>query len=218
METASRQPLTVDVVSDAVCPWCYIGKRKLDTALSRIDELPVTVVWRPFQLDPTIPQGGISRDQYLTRKFGPDRAADMHARLEQAGAEVGIAFAFDRIRRSPNTLDAHRILRWTLPTGHQSDIVERLFSLYFVEGEDIGDRDILAEVAATAGLDRAEIRRQLDSNLDLDAVSGEVAEAQRIGVTGVPFFIFAHRLAVSGAQPAQVLEQGIRQAALTPAP
>jgi predicted DsbA family dithiol-disulfide isomerase len=210
-------PVTIDVISDAVCPWCFIGKRKLDAALDLLGDIPVTVTWRPYQLDPTIPQGGISRQEYMSRKFGPERIAEIHARLEGVGADVGIPFAFEKITRSPNTLDAHRVIRWLLPTGNQTQAVDRLFNLYFVEGQDIGDRDLLAKLAGEMGLDEADVRRRLDTDDDKDAVTEEIGMAQRIGVNGVPFYIFANKLAVSGAQPPDVLAGAIRQAAGLPA-
>jgi predicted DsbA family dithiol-disulfide isomerase len=212
MASVQDSPVTIDVVSDAVCPWCFIGKRKLDEALKLIEDLPVQVSWRPYQLDATIPQEGISRQDYMARKFGPERIAEIHARIEGVGAEVGIPFAFDKITRSPNTLDAHRLIRWSQSSGRQSELVDRLFTLYFVEGKDIGDRDVLASLAAEFGLDSADVRRRLDTDIDKQDVTEEIATAQRIGVNGVPFYIFANRLAVSGAQSPEVLAGAIRQA------
>ena len=205
--------VSIDVVSDAVCPWCFIGKRKLDAALAMIDDLSFEVNWRPFQLDPTIPPGGISRREYMSRKFGPERIAEIHARLETVGRDAGIAFAFDKIERSPNTLDAHRLIRWAQASKSQGAVVERLFSLYFTQGGDIGDRDLLAQVAGENGLDAKEIRSRLDTTQDAAAVQEEIATAVRIGVNGVPFFILAGRFGVSGAQPAEVLANAIRKAA-----
>ena len=208
--------VSIDVVSDAVCPWCFIGKRKLDAALAMIDDLSFEVNWRPFQLDPTIPPGGISRREYMSRKFGPERIAEIHARLETVGRDAGIAFAFDKIERSPNTLDAHRLIRWAQASKSQGAVVERLFSLYFTQGGDIGDRDLLAQVAGENGLDAKEIRSRLDTTQDAAAVQEEIATAVRIGVNGVPFFILAGRFGVSGAQPAEVLANAIRKAAAEP--
>ena len=216
MSEKTRGNITIDVVSDSVCPWCFVGKRKLDAALALIEELDVNVNWRPFQLDPTIPAGGISRKEYMSKKFGPEKIATIHDRLEGVGAEAGIAFAFDKITRSPNTLDAHRVIRWAQPSGKQSAIVERLFSLYFIEGGDIGDRDLLARVAAEAGLNEKEVRARLDTDADVVSVQEEIATAVRMGVSGVPFFILAGRYGVSGAQPAEILADAIRKAAAEP--
>jgi predicted DsbA family dithiol-disulfide isomerase len=204
--------VTVDVVSDAVCPWCFVGKRNLAAALSLAPDAKVEVRWRPFQLDPTIPQGGMPRVEYLTRKFGPGGYGKMNQRLIDLGRERGIAFAFDRIERSPNTLDAHRLIRWAQPAGAQDAVVERLFQLYFEEGADIGDRNLLADVAAANGFDRAMALRMLESDTDKEAVQEEIATAQRMGVTGVPFFIFGGKYALSGAQPPEAIAAAIGKA------
>lgn len=197
--------LEIDVVSDVVCPWCYLGKRKLDAAMKQVDKFACDVRWRPFQLDPTIPPEGIDRAEYMSRKFGPEKIAAIHARLEEAGKEEGIAFAFDKITRSPNTLDAHRLIRWAQSSGKQSEIVERLFSLYFVEGQDIGDRQVLIDVARQAGLDTDMITRLLIEGVDTIPVQEEMSTAARMGISGVPFFIFGGKYAVSGAQPVDAL-------------
>ncbi len=211
-----RASITIDVVSDVVCPWCFVGKRKLEQALELVPELKVELNWRPFQLDPTIPQGGVSRLEYMTKKFGPEKIATIHDRLKGIGAEAGIAFAFDRIERSPNTLDAHRVIRWAQPHGTQTALVDRLFTLYFIEGADIGDRDLLAKLAGEHGLDAKAIRAALDTNQDAAAVQQEIASAVRLGVSGMPFFILAGRFGVSGAQPPEVLADAIRKAAAEP--
>lgn len=208
--------LTIDVVSDAVCPWCYIGKRRLEEALAGMPELLVEVRWRPFQLDATIPPGGVDRRTYMAKKFGEDRIAAIHERITEAGREAGIAFAFDKIKVSPNTLDAHRLIRWAQTTGQQNDIVERLFAMFFVEGRDIGDPATLVEAAVEAGMDRAIVERLLSGEADVDSVREEIAAAQRLGVSGVPFFIIDGRLGVSGAQPAGVLQSAILQALQPP--
>lgn len=211
--TKATEPLAIDVVSDAVCPWCFVGKRRLEAALETLPDLPVNVRWRPFQLDATIPQGGIPREQYLSRKFGPDRAKNMYERLNAVGDEAGIPFAFEKIARSPNTIDAHRVIRWAGAAGRQTQAVEKLFNAYFIEGGDIGDHDLLARVAGECGLDAAEIRARLDTGVDVAEVKAEIENAQRLGVTGVPFFILGGRYAVSGAQPAEQLAMAIAKAA-----
>ena len=204
--------LTIDVVSDVVCPWCYVGKKKLEGALAQFSDEEIEVHWRPFQLDPTIPPGGIDRKDYLTKKFGADRASTMHHRIEALGKEAGVKFAFEKIVRSPNTLDAHRVIRWAYAGGRQQQIVEKLFRLYFVEGRDIGDRDLLADVAAEAGLDRATVRAKLDTEDDASAVQSEIASAVRLGVNGVPFFIIDGKYGLSGAQPSDVIAEAVRKA------
>jgi predicted DsbA family dithiol-disulfide isomerase len=199
------QKLEIDVISDVVCPWCYLGKRKLDAAMKQVEAFTYDVRWRPFQLDPTIPPEGIARAEFMSRKFGPEKIAAIHARLEEAGQEEGLSFAFDKITRSPNTLDAHRLIRWAQPSGKQSDIVERLFNLYFVEGQDIGDRNVLIDVARQAGLDVDLITRLFVEGVDIVPVQEEMSTAARMGISGVPFFIFGGKYAVSGAQPVDAL-------------
>ena len=199
------QKLEIDVISDVVCPWCYLGKRKLDAAMKQVEAFAYDVRWRPFQLDPTIPPEGIARSEYMSRKFGPEKIAAIHARLEEAGQEEGLSFAFDKITRSPNTLDAHRLIRWAQPSGKQNDIVERLFNLYFVEGQDIGDRNVLIDVARQAGLDVDLITRLFVEGVDIVPVQEEISTAARMGISGVPFFIFGGKYAVSGAQPVDAL-------------
>lgn len=208
---SAEAAVRIDVVSDVVCPWCFVGKRRLEQALQLTPDLTTTVYWRPFQLDGTVPKGGIARADYLNRKFGADRAKDMYGRLERIGEEVGIAFAFDRIKTQPNTLDAHRLLRWAQDVGTQSAVKERLLTLFFLEGADIGDPEILADVGAANGLDRATTLRLLGSATDEAEVREEVASIQRMGINGVPFFIFNNRVGASGAQPAETLVQGMRQ-------
>ena len=150
----ANETLTIDIVSDVVCPWCYLGEKRLEAALAE-EPQPVAVRWRPYQLDPTIPEGGLDRAEYMAKKFGRDgRLQTVHDNLTRLGAEVGVSFAFDKIKRSPNTLDAHRLIRWALSAGVQARVVDRLFEAYFVEGRDIGDRGVLVEIAGQCGLER----------------------------------------------------------------
>jgi predicted DsbA family dithiol-disulfide isomerase len=206
------EPLTIDVVSDVVCPWCYLGEKRLAAALAE-ETAPVIVRWRPYQLDPTIPEGGLDRAEYMERKFGRDgRLKAVHEQLTRLGAEVGLPFAFDKIAKAPNTLDAHRLIRWAAATGAQGAVVDRLFRAYFVEGRDVGDRAALLDIAAEHGLDRERVARLLEEGAEVEAVRSEISEAQALGVTGVPFFIFAGRLGVPGAQDVSVLRRAIDQA------
>jgi predicted DsbA family dithiol-disulfide isomerase len=206
------ETLIIDVVSDVVCPWCYLGEKRLEVALAD-EPSPVAVRWRPYQLDPTIPAGGLDRTTYMEKKFGRDgRLKTAHDNLVRLGAEVGLPFAFDRIKRAPNTLDAHRLIRWSGSAGAQREVVDRLFKAYFVEGRDIGDRAVLIDIARESGLDAGLVETLLDEGADADAVMSEIAEAQAIGVTGVPFFIFAGRLAVPGAQDPEMLRRAMAQA------
>lgn len=206
--------LAIDVVVDVVCPWCFLGKRRLDAARAEVPEIDLAIRYRPFQLDASLPAQGVERDAYMLAKFGDRRRIDdAHRRLTDLGGDVGIAFAFDRITRAPNTLDAHRLIRWAGAAGHGEAAADRLFQLYFEEGEDIGDRAVLAAAAEEIGLDGAEIRDRLDAGTDADSVKAEIAEAARVGVTGVPFTILAGKYAVSGAQPVEGFVTVIRDVA-----
>jgi predicted DsbA family dithiol-disulfide isomerase len=173
------------------------------------------VFWRPFQLDPTIPREGMPRRDYLERKFGRERLAELHKPLIEIGKAEGIPFAFDKITRSPNTLNAHRMLRWAHEAGKQNEMADRLFALYFTQGADIGNRDVLTKAAADVGLDASLVAQLLDTEADLDPVIAEINGAQKMGITGVPTFIFAARFALSGAHPPETIRKAIEQAALT---
>jgi predicted DsbA family dithiol-disulfide isomerase len=206
------QVLTIDIVSDVVCPWCYVGEKRLEAALA--DEAgPVVVRWRPYQLDPTIPEAGLDRAEYMAKKFGNSgRLQSVHDNLTRLGAELGLPFAFDKIKRSPNTLDAHRLIRWAATAGVQAEVVDRLFKAFFVEGRDVGDRKVLVELAGECGLDAGQVEKALADGADADLVRAEIEEAQTMGVSGVPFFIFGGRVGVPGAAEPSVLRQAIAQA------
>ncbi|MEM6763158.1 MAG: DsbA family oxidoreductase, partial [Pseudomonadota bacterium] len=209
-EDTVASPLKIDVVSDVMCPWCFVGKRRLEKALDNIG-IDVAVEWHPFQLDQTLPPEGKDRQQYLSEKFGgPERAAEIYAQISAAGDTENIAFKFDAIKKSPNTLNAHRVIRWAGIEGVQDQVVERLFALFFLEGGDLSDADVLAKAAADAGMDGEMVKRLLASGADLAETEAEVAHAQKIGVTGVPTFILAGKYAISGAQPADVLANAIK--------
>ncbi len=207
----TQPPLTIDVVSDVVCPWCYLGKRRLERALAAVPDIPVTVRWRPFRLDPTIPPEGIDREVYLTRKFGSlEAVAGSHGHLTAMGRAEGVAYRFDAIARAPNTINAHRLVRWAAEEADQDAMVERLFAAYFSEGVDVGNDAVLARLAGEAGLD-GDVMARLAGPEDRDTVAAEIDNASRIGVTGVPCFILNQRYAVVGAQPAEVLADAIGQ-------
>jgi predicted DsbA family dithiol-disulfide isomerase len=216
MSMAAPIPLSVDVVSDVVCPWCYIGKKRLETALAAVPEVAAEVRWRPFQLDPTIPPGGIDRREYMLGKFGSDaRISEIHARIRPLGAAEGITFDFEAIRRAPNTLDAHRVIRWAGSSGPtvQNALVERLFRLNFEEGADLGAAAVLSAAASQAGMDSAVVEALLPTDTDREAVRAEIETAQRMGVTGVPCFLLDGKYAVMGAQEPNVLADALRQLA-----
>jgi predicted DsbA family dithiol-disulfide isomerase len=216
-DSTARSPLTVDVISDVVCPWCFIGRRRLGAALAllagRAPEARPLVSWHPFQLNPDLPREGIGRRAYLEAKFGgAQRAGEIYERVRAAGRTVGIDFAFDRIERQPNTLDAHRLIAWAQARGSAEDVVERLFRAYFLEGRFIGDRDVLAAVAGEAGLDSAAAAAMLASEEGAAAVAAMDRRVRELGVDGVPFFIFGGRVAVSGAQEPDTLVGAMTQA------
>jgi predicted DsbA family dithiol-disulfide isomerase len=201
--------ISIDVISDVICPWCFLGKRRLDKAIGLLDDIKVEVNWRPFFLDPNIPKEGMSRRTYLENKFGAERLKTIHDPILAAGKADGVPYAFDRIMRTPNTMDAHRLIRWSHEAGKQHDVAERLFMAYFNEGLDIGDRKVLLKIAGEAGMDEADISTKLADVTDIDAVNAEVERAYRMGVTGVPCFIFAQKQGLMGAQPAEVLADAI---------
>lgn len=197
--------MQIDIVSDVVCPWCYIGKRRIERAIA-IGAGPAPVIrWRPFQLNPDIPAEGLEREAYLALKFGgAANARQVYADITRAGAAEGLAFAFDRIARTPNTLDAHRLIRLAEGHGCQDAVVEGLFRRYFIDGIDIGDPEHLSAVAVEAGLDGEAVADYLASARDVEAVRAEDLKARRLGITGVPCFIVDGRYAVSGAQAPEV--------------
>jgi predicted DsbA family dithiol-disulfide isomerase len=206
--------ITVDVVSDVVCPWCYLGKRRLEHAVARIPEIPVEIRWRPYSLDPTVPPEGEDRLDHIVRKFGSLAALDdAHRRLTDLGLAEGITYNFDRITRSPNTLDAHRVVRWAVAAGKGEAMVERLFAAYFSEGRDVGDRAVLGALANEVGLPGKNIATRLNGSDDRDTVQAEIEDAYRIGVTGVPCFILAGKYGVVGAQSVEAIVQAIQQVA-----
>ncbi|RWA74621.1 DsbA family oxidoreductase [Mesorhizobium sp.] len=213
---SAENSITVDVVSDVVCPWCFIGQKRLDKAIAAVGDVGVRVRWRPFQLDPTIPQGGMDRRQYMLGKFGSEeRIRQIHARIEPLGEAEGIHFAFGAIKVAPNTLDAHRVIRWAGAAGEdvQNRLVRRLFQLNFEEGADLGDYAVLAEAAREAGMDASVVETLLPTDADVDAVRNEIATASRMGITGVPCFLLEGKYAVMGAQDADTLADAIRQVA-----
>jgi predicted DsbA family dithiol-disulfide isomerase len=204
-------PVQIEVISDVVCPWCFIGKRRLEQALARL-ECEVAVAWRPFQLNPTLPDEGMERELYVQRKFGA-AGPGVYARVAAVGASVGIDFAFERIVRQPNTVAAHQLIALASPGAQQDTMVETLFRAYFLEGIDLTRRANLVALAGQAGLDPAAAQACLDDPAARRAVEDADRQARSLGVEGVPFFIFDRRLAVSGAQDPGVLVQAIERAA-----
>ena len=209
---SDRRPVRIDVVSDVVCPWCFIGKRSLEKALAIASDVPVEVHWRPYFLNDWIPVEGIGRDQYLTTKFGsPERYQGIAQRVRAAAAAEGLDYAVDKISRQPNTRDAHRLIRWADGIGKAADMKQRLMDLYFTEGADLSNRAVLVQAAADVGLDPEDVRAALDSNKDIAEIEQEVEAAKEAGIQGVPYFILDGKYAISGAQAPEALAQAIEQ-------
>jgi len=205
-------PLPIDVVSDVVCPWCYIGKRFLEKAIALKPEIPVEVRFRPYFLNPWVPREGISREQYLITKFGSvERYNANSQRIVDAAALAGLSYARDKIERQPNTLDCHRLIRWA--GGNAPQMKQRLMELYFSEGGDLTSRDVLVQAAIDCGLDGDEEQRKLATDEDAAEVEAEANFAKEAGIEGVPCFVFGRFMAVSGAQPPDALAQTIERAA-----
>ncbi len=206
--------IRLDIFSDPVCPWCHIGKAQLDRALEARPGHPFTIEWHPFQLNPEMPPGGMDRRDYLEAKFGGKAAAaEVYARIDAAAREAGLEIDWAAIERTPNTLDAHRLIHWTGLEGGQTAAVATLFRAYFREGRDIGDRDVLAELGSRAGLDRDVARRLLDSDADIEAIRTRDAHARERGITGVPTFIVANQHVLPGAQPTDLWIEAIDEIA-----
>ena len=197
--------MRIELFSDVICPWCYIGKRRLERALAERPLPGLVIDWRAFQLNPDMPADGMDRQAYLAAKFGPGRGAEIYENVRQVGEGEGIVFAFDRIRRTPNTVDAHRLVRWADDRGGADTMVETLFRGYFIEGADLTDRATLATLAGEAG-QSAEDARDLLATPDLvDEIQTETRRAYAMGINGVPCFLVAGRYALSGAQPPEGL-------------
>jgi len=215
--------LSIDIISDVVCPWCFIGKRRLESALRLYRERnpgspEPKVTWHPFQLNPDLPAEGVDRDEYVKRKFGADRAGQVYGRITAVGKQVGIPFDFTKLTRQPNTLAAHSLIALAIDSGQQDAMVEALFRAFFLEGKDLTSADTLADVAAGAGLDPGEVKAFLASENARAHIEAEDKQARKIGVEGVPFFIFNKRIAVSGAQDPGVLLDAMLEAEKEPAP
>ncbi|MEJ8573256.1 DsbA family oxidoreductase [Microbaculum marinum] len=207
------QPIQLDVISDTICPWCYIGKRRLEKAMALRPDIRVDVRWRPYQLDATIPSGGVDRKEYLERKFGgPERAQQIYANIRAAGAEEDIPFAFEKIARTPNTINSHRLIRWAATADRQDAVVERLFQRYFLEGGDVESPEALVEIAREQGMDADLIAELIAGDADVELVEREIRTAQKIGVTGVPCFIFLNSFGVMGAQSPEFLAEAFDRA------
>lgn len=200
-----RPRLRIDIVFDTICPWCFVGKRRLDLALARRPNANAELCWRPFLLNPDMPPAGIDRGDYLETKFGGDhRTQRVFGAVKSAGEALGIPFDFDRIQRTPATIDSHRLIRFAEAANRQADAVEALFNAYFTEGLDISESDVLHDMAVRIGLDDEAVRAYLRSETDIASIFNENARSHRMGVNGVPCFVFNERFAIAGAQDVDV--------------
>jgi len=209
---SALKPLKIDIVSDVVCPWCYIGKHRIESALKLVPDVPVDVQWRPFFLNPWVPREGISRDEYLTAKFGsPEAYKGIAGRVVAAANEEGLVYRPDLVKRQPNTTDCHRLIHWADKIGKAAEMKQQLMELYFRDGGDLTDTNVLVQAAADCGLDPDDVRRRLATDEDVALISGQAQEASDKGISGVPTYVFAQKYAVSGAQAPEMLAQAIRQ-------
>ncbi len=203
-----RTRLQIEVVYDLVCPWCHLGIRRLRRALAARPDVLAELVWRPFLLNPDLAPNGVARQDYMVRKFGgEERARRLHGTIAELGRSEGIEFRFDLIRRIPQSLDAHRLVRWAGRFNLADPLVEALFDGYFAEGADIGDTAALATIAAQVGLDPVAARRFLGTGAEVEGVHGDNLRAHRLGINGVPCFVIGGRHAIAGAQEPEVLER-----------
>lgn len=210
-----NEPLSIDIYSDVVCPWCYVGKRRLERALAQLPSLPTRITWRPFQLNPTMPVEGTDRSSYLEAKFG---SLDAFRRIEEqvvaAGVSEGIAFAFDKIGKTPNTFLAHRLIWYGGQRGRQNAVVDALFQGYFEQGDDIGSPSVLAALAESAGVDAAGF---LATDEGVGEVKAEEAVGHRLGIRAVPYFVVSNRFGISGAQPVEAFRSAVEKIHSRPA-
>jgi predicted DsbA family dithiol-disulfide isomerase len=210
------KPLVIDVISDVMCPWCYIGKKRLEKAIKSVPDIQVDVRWHPYQLDPTLPPEGKDRATYLNEKFGgAERAEAAYERVRQAGREEGIPFAFEKIEVSPNTLDAHRLILWSRSDDLQDDVVERLFHAYFVEGRNLAKSETLVQISAEAGMQSDLVEQLFETDSDLAKLKRQIDQASEMGVTGVPFFIIDGRFALAGAEDPATIAAALQHAEAT---
>ncbi len=206
--------MQIDFIADVICPWCFIGKRRLSRAMAMRPNILFDVKHRPYRLDPTVPREGLDRQIYLAARF-PDAKglAEAHRLISEEGAKEGIVFAWNAIEKTPSTIDAHRLIRWAETQGVQDDVVDRLFAAYFENGEDIGDIRVLADIADVCGMDGAGIADLLETDTDIASVERDDRLAHEMGITGVPAMIFGGKIAVSGAREPEMLAMAIDKAA-----
>ncbi|KIC22371.1 polyketide biosynthesis protein [Leisingera sp. ANG-Vp] len=200
----------LDILSDPICPWCYIGKTHLDKALAEVPDHPFVIEWHPFQLNPDMPREGMDRREYLERKFGgKEGAVKAYAPVVEHAEKAGLSINFEAMKRTPNTLDAHRLIHWAGIEGKQTEVVDALFQAYFADAKDIGDHAVLTGIAKDAGLDADATARLLEGDSDVEAIRDRDAHSRKMGVSSVPTFIVANQHAVPGAQPPELWKQAI---------
>jgi predicted DsbA family dithiol-disulfide isomerase len=212
MTGAEPKHIAIDIIADVACPWCYIGKRRLEQVLASFPGVAVHIRWRPYQLEQSVPPDGLDRKASLEKKYGADRVAAALNEIASAGRDVGLAFRFDKIQRTPNTLDAHRLVRLAKISGIQGKMIERLFKAYFCDGIDIGNRRNLIELGVETGLDRDTLEEVFSRRDDVPSVQEELATTRRLGITALPFFIFGDDVIVPGAQPKEMLAAALSKA------
>ncbi|MDP5216278.1 DsbA family oxidoreductase [Ruegeria sp. 2205SS24-7] len=207
----TQTTVKLDIMSDPICPWCYIGKTHLDKALASVPDHPFVIEWHPFQLNPDMPAGGMDRRAYLEGKFGgKDGAVKAYAPVVEHAEQAGLKINFDAMKRTPNTMDAHRLIHWAGIEGKQTQAVDALFKAYFVDGRDIGDHEVLADIADGIGMDASVVLKLLQSEADREDIAARDTHSRKMGVNSVPTFIVASQHAVPGAQPPELWEKVIQ--------
>lgn len=204
--------IQIDIISDIMCPWCYIGKRRLEKAIALFPDANYEITWHPFLLDPTIPDDGMDRSAYTTRKFG-ENAGEFYENIKNIAASEGLALNFDKITRSPKTIDAHRLLYWAKEQGVQDAVSEALFKAYFVDGKDPTQHEVLLEIAQECGMDRGDIQARLASDQDREIIMNAIQQSQNMGVSGVPFFVINQKYGIAGAQDAVSFSEALKKIA-----
>ena len=200
----------LDILSDPICPWCYIGKTHLDKALAEAGDHPFVIEWHPFQLNPDMPREGMDRRAYLEGKFGgKEGAVRAYAPVVEHAEKAGLTINFEAMQRTPNTFDAHRLIHWAGIEGKQNDVVDALFQAYFVDAKDIGDHEVLADIAAACGMERDVTLRLLQGDTEVSEIRDRDAHSRKMGVSSVPTYIVANQHAVPGAQPPELWKQVI---------
>lgn len=205
-------PIKLDIISDPICPWCFIGNTLLDRALAEEEDHPFVIEWHPFQLNPDMPEGGMDRREYLERKFGgKDGAIRVYSQIQQHAEDAGIEMDFAAIKRTPNTINAHRLIHWAGIEQKQTAVVDALFKAYFQDGRDIGDSEVLADIADSAGMDASVVTRLLSTDEDIEDIRKRDTHSREMGVNSVPTFIVGSRHAVPGAQPPELWRKVIAE-------